>query len=648
MCPPSLRWFKRKGGAPLTETASRSGPAGEPDSVAERIEAGIAAEARGDAAAAEHIFRNAVEAYPLAALARMNYGIALQAKGDIAGAAVEHARAVRLDPTVAHAHYNLALAHLGLDQIPEAEHAFREALRLQPEFPEALVGLADTLESAGRDQEAIAALDAAIELRPQYVGAMFNAGLLLRRMGRLDDAETRLRGVPLDHPEYANAMTALAATLRDQGRIDEAADALRSAVDRVSNSPSAQSELLLTMGFSERISAKDLFAEHVRAGGRAEARTKPWCANFPNSNEPDRILNVGYMSGDFRGHSVAVFTEFLFERHRRDLVRVHAYSSTPTQDAVTARFIATADVWRDLHGQTDAVVAKAILDDRIDVLVDLSGHTGHTRVGVLAGRAAPVQMTWLGYMNTTGLTRVDYRITDAVADPHGMTENLHTERLLRMPHSQWCFRPPQAARDVPIAREGSPRAFTFGSFNQFAKVSDATIGLWVSVLTALPAARLRVVGVPRGRATDALARRLSQAHIDRPRYDLVERVPLVEYYAQYGLVDACIDTTPYSGGTTTCDAFWMGVPVIGLTGARSMSRSSASLLAALGYGDHVTGSKEEFVVIASRIAAKGEWPTPERVSLHKRFVASPLMDEPGFTRDLEALYRQAWREWCAR
>lgn len=610
------------------------------------IEAGIAADAAGDLPGAESLIRRALSLDPLSARAHMNLGIVLHESGALAPAVQAHLESVRLDPGSAPAHFNLALVRLALGSLSEAEPGFREAIRLRPDFPEAWVGLADTLESAGRYEEALDALDAAIRLRPRYAGAIFNAGLLLRRLGRLDEAEARLRGIPEYHPDSANTMIALAGSLRDQGRIEEAIDTLRAVVGKLPNSGPAQSELLFALGFSDRISDEALFSEHLWAGCRAEAEVARWCEDFPNSPDPERVLNVGYLSGDFRGHSVALFTEFLFERHRRDRVKVFAYSSTGQPDAVTARFRSAADCWRDVREQFDAAVARAILEDRIDILIDLAGHTGDQRIGVLAGRAAPVQMTWLGYMNTTGLTRVDYKITDPVADPEGLTESLHTERMLRMPHSQWCFRPPAAARDAAVSREAPGGAFTFGSFNQFSKVSDTTLGLWSAVLRAIPAARMRVVGVPRGNASATLSAKLSAAGVAPSRFDLVERQPLADYYAGYGHVDACLDTTPYSGGTTTCDALWMGVPVITLAGTRSMSRSSGSLLSAAGLPDLVARSPADFVSIASRLSGQGPWTTAARVELRKRMRASPLMDEARFTEDLEALFRKAWREWC--
>lgn len=610
------------------------------------IAAGIAAEEGGDPAGAERLFRDAVRAEPGSAKAHLNLGIALHAKQDYRSAATAHEMALHLDPALYSAHYNLGLSLLCLGDAVGAERSFRSALHRNPQFPEAWVGLAEVLESDGRDDEALAALQNAISMREHYVGALFNAAVLLRRLGRLDEAAALVRQVPENHPQFANAMTALAATLRDQGQVAEAVSALRAASRSAPFSWPTLSEMLFTLGFSDQVGAEELFAEHVAAGRRVESMTPRWTQSFPNSRDPERILRIGYLSGDLCQHSVAIFVEFLFERHHRDRVKVHAYSSAPKHDAMSDRIMAATDVWRDLREKDDVSVARAILEDRIDILVDLSGHTGSARVAVLAGRAAPVQMTWLGYINTTGLTTVDYRITDAIADPPGMSEALHTETLVRMPHSQWCFRPSADASRVRIRRDPSTRAFTFGVLNQFPKVSASSIALYVAVLRAVPAARLRVVNVPRGSATERLTGTLVGAGIDHGRFDLVERVPFAEYFRQYAQIDACLDTTPYSGGTTTCDALYLGVPVITLAGRRPISRSTASLLTSVGSPEYIAHSTEAFVAIAARLAAGGEWPDAARAELRARMISSPLMDEQAFTSDLEAIYRRVWHKWC--
>lgn len=639
------RWIKRRsdGLAKESDRPELSAPDTEANAL---IEAGIAADNRGDPVAAEHFFRNALAVEPGSARAHMNLGIALQGKGDATAAVSAHREAIALDPAMPHAHYNLGLAFLHMGQPQDAETAFRKAVLLRPGFPEAWVALAEALEALGREGESLEALEAAINLDPAYAGALFNAAVLLRRLGRLDEAETRLRQVPDDHPEHPNAMAALAAVLRDKGRIDQAVAVLRDSAERNPLIRTLESERLFTIGFSDWLSAEALFAEHLWTGCRIESASPLPVDDFANARDPDRVLNIGYLSGDFRGHSVALFTEFLFQRHRRDRVRVHGFSSTPVSDAITSRFASLADVWHDLSGVPDAVAENAIRQERIDILVDLSGHTTSGRPYVLASRPAPVQMTWLGYMGSTGLTRIDYRITDNVADPTG-AETLHSEALLRLPHSQWCFRPPDLVKGLGVNRDALTNCFTFGSFNQFAKISGQTVALWTAVLGAVPKSRLLVVGVPRGSASETLAASLERSGIDRKRFELVGRLGLAAYYARYNCVDACLDTTPYSGGTTTCDAFWMGVPVVALAGARSMSRSAASLLASLGRKDLIAESPHEYVAIAARLAAMGTWPASSREDLRRQFRSSPVMDEEGFTADLEALFREAWRKWCS-
>ncbi len=647
MTPPDWQWLKRMTNRLAPGSPAAAPAVAEPGRAATLIEAGIAAEERGEPAGAERLFRDAVAAEPGSAKAHLNLGIALHGRQAYAEAVASHERALERDRALPSAHFNLALSCLCLGEAARAEGAFREALRLKTDFPEAWVGLAEVLEALGRDDEAMAALETAIAQREHYVGALFNAAVLLRRMGRLDEAVELVRQVPADHPQFANAMTALAAALRDQGRIDEAVVALRSASRSAPESWVTLSELLFTLGFSDKIDAEELFAEHIKAGCRVESLTPPWVEVFSNVPEPERVLRIGYLSGDLRQHSVALFVEFLFERHRRDRVKVYAYSSAPKHDAMSDRIQTATDVWRDMREKDDATVARTILEDGIDILVDLSGHTGGARIAVLAGRAAPVQMTWLGYINTTGLKQVDYRITDSIADPPGTSEGLHTETLVRLPHSQWCFRPSGDAKRVPAERDPSLGAFTFAVLNQFAKVSESSIALWIAVLHAVPEARLRVVNVPIGSATDTLTRRLVEAGIDRGRFDLLVRVPFAEYFRQYSLTDACLDTTPYSGGTTTCDSLYFGVPVITLAGPRPISRSTASLLTTVGSPELVARTVEDFVAIACRLAVNRIWSNAARAELRARMIASPLMDEQGFTDDLEALYRQVWRKWCA-
>jgi protein O-GlcNAc transferase len=330
----------------------------------------------------------------------------------------------------------------------------------------------------------------------------------------------------------------------------------------------------------------------------------------------------------------------VLERHDRAAFEVYAYATNNRPDAFTARLAAAADHWRDAAALSDQDLAQAIAQDRIDVLVDLAGHSGICRLGVFARQPARVQAAWLGYLNTTGLKRMRYRISDRHADPPGSAERLHTEALVRLPHSQWCYRPffeVELAARPPCARHGH---LTFGSFAQAAKLSSGTRRLWARILGALPDARLLVVGVAPGRAQQDLLGDFAAAGIAAGRISLVPFVPVEDYYRCFAEVDIALDPLPYSGATTTCDALWMGVPVLTMAGTRPASRSAASILTTVGLSDWIAASPDEYL----QKAVQAKDLTALRSTLRERMRASPLMDEARFTRDLEEAYRRMWQE----
>jgi predicted O-linked N-acetylglucosamine transferase (SPINDLY family) len=297
---------------------------------------------------------------------------------------------------------------------------------------------------------------------------------------------------------------------------------------------------------------------------------------------------------------------------------------------------------------SDTQLADAIHADGIDILVDLAGHSGEPQLRVFAQKPAPLQATWLGYLNTTGMTRMDYRISDAHADPVGLTDGRHTEKLARLPHSQWCYRPfmsGAAAAVAPCLRHGY---VTFGSFNQVLKLSQASRRLWAEILSRVPGARLVVLGIPPGQAHDALLRDLGASGVAAERMRLVPYVSLQDYFGWYNEVDIALDTMPYSGGTTTLDALWMGVPLLTAPGERPASRSAASILTTAGMTEWIVSSAEQYVQRAVQFSQDRTLLGNLRATLRARLQASPLMDEAGFTRDLESLYRQMWRTYCTQ
>ncbi len=625
----------------------RGGTAEGAEEAADRlISDGNMAERAGDVKRARELYARAVETAPGYAKAHLNLGIALEAGGRVDDAAASYRRALALDPGDPYACYNLG--NLSRHRAPaEAEKLLRAALSARPAFPEALVVLADVLEARGRPDDALAALEEALRQRPGYAGAWHNYGLLLQDLGRLDDAEDAfLRAIASD-VEFLPPRQSLATLLRQQGRVSEAAEALVEARRIDPERLDLESAELDTLMYLDTADADDLYRRHRDFGARLETAYPQRFLPFANVPDPERRLRIGYVSSDFRLHPVSVFLLPLLEHHDRGAYEVHGYSTGTRRDAVTSEIERRCHRWRDASELSDEALADAINRDGIDVLFDLTGHAGPMRLAVFARRPAPVAVSWLGYLSTTGMQRVHYRLCDAHSDPEGVADARHTESLVRLPRSQWCYRPVLSrahADRPPLARHGHA---TFGSTNHLSKVSPASRALWARVLARVPGSRLVVTGVPEGRAREGLARDFAGAGLAADRISYLPRAPMDEYLGRYDDIDIALDTTPYGGGATTCDALWMGVPVITLAGARSVSRSAASLLTTLGLHDWVAATADEYVETAARVAGDAALLSGARATLRSRMRSSALMDEAGFAREFEAACRRVWRAWCA-
>jgi predicted O-linked N-acetylglucosamine transferase (SPINDLY family) len=612
------------------------------------IASGRRAEQAGRLRAACRCYRAAVLLAPRHAPAHLNLGGALEAAGEPAAAGVAYERLLAREPDNPYALYNLGRLRYESGELAQAQALLQRALLAKPDFADAQVVLALVREAQGELQGAAASLERALELRADAAGAWYNLGQVRFRLDRLDAAEAALRRALALDAASIPAHQVLASVLRAQGRVADALAVFAQARRLEPERFDLESMELLTLTMSDALTAEQLFARHRAYGERLQAAVAPLADGFAGPRDPDRRLRVGYVSGDFNRHPVAWFALPLLERHDRAAVEVVCYATSDKRDEVTERVRQAADHWRDAAALDDAQLARAIRADAIDVLVDLAGHAGALRLGAFARQPAPVQLGWLGYLHSTGLTRLGYRLSDARADPPGASDRLHTEKLVRLPHSQWCFRPAlaaEAAAEPPCVRNGHA---TFGSFNHAPKLSPSVRRLWARILARLPQSRLLLVGIPEGRAQADLARDFAQAGIAPERLTLVPRVPLDEYLRQFAAVDVALDSWPYGGGTTTFDALWMGVPVLTLTGERSASRSAASILGALGLEEWITDSSEAYVARALQHAADVPRLTALRRTLRPRLQGSPLMDEGAFARDVEAAYRRLWREWCAR
>ncbi len=612
------------------------------------IDAGNEEEARGDLDSALQRYIEATGVAPDHARGWLNLGIVLALRLEPGKAIEAYDRALALEPDNAPAHYNRGLALSNAGSARLAESSLAAAIRHRPIFPDAYVALAHVLELQGRNAEAIDALNTALRQAPEHPGYLLNLGLLLQKAGRLDEAELTLRTACEKHAAFGAAMHALAGVLRDKGKPTEACELLESIAQDDPAYIEACSTLLLTLLFRDDLLPQAIFEKQKAIGATLQRHAPEPFTTFANVRSASRKLRVGYVSGDYGRHAVAFFALPVIEEHDRQSFEVFCYSNTDLQDDLTEKFRRAADGWRDIRGVNDAAATQLIRSDAIDILVDLSGHTGRNRLDVFARKPAPVQVTWLGYLGTTGLKTIDYRLCDRHTDPEGNSAKLHTEILAAMPDSQWCYRPylsPDPASTPPMTGNGFA---TFGSFNQFAKLSPSVRRLWSKILIQIPDSRLLVVGAPEGRARDELLADFAREGVTRDRIDVIGRVPMQEYYRLLNQVDVALDTTPYSGATTTCDALWMSVPVIVLAGGHSVARSGVSLLATAGLPEFIAHSPEQYVHLATALARDVPRLTALRCGLREQMRRSPLMDEPRFVRGIEAQYRQMWARWCKR
>ncbi len=603
------------------------------------IDEGNALEDSGELLQAQARYRQAVEKAPGHARAYLNLGIALSAHDDPDGAAAAYERTLAIDPANAFGNYNYARLMLLRGDLDRAEKLVAASLRARPDFPQALMIQSAVFDAQGRREPAIGALQAALRLEPDAPGNWFNLGSLLRRQERPDEAEDALRRALEGDPHNQATMSALAIVLRDQGFANEALEAVDRAAALGALSWHGRSfELLLTL-YSDRLSASEVFERHARFGADLE---QAHAVRFHHTGRPLEAgsrLRVGYLSSDLQLHPVTFFLLPVLEHHDRTRVEVFCYSFVRGGgDGMTRRLREVSEHWRDVAALSDTATADAIHADGIDVLVDLCGHTGEPRLSVFAQQPAPVQVSWLGYLNTTGLTRMNHRLTDHRADPPEIAQAQHTERLHLLPNSLWAYRPmvrEEITPGSPFERAGH---LTFGSFNAALKITPAMCRRWAQLLTRVPGSRLLVGNSQSGRKRAAILRELEAGGVETDRVEFTRRLHLGGYLSLYNKVDIALDSYPYGGGTTTLDALWMGVPVAAALGPASVSRSAASMLAALGLDDWIAPSIDDLVDMVVARAVDREALRALHRDLRPRLQASPLMDVSRFTRDLEASY----------
>lgn len=597
--------------------------------------------------AAQH-YRQYLALDPHDATVHHYLGSVLLSQGQISEAVKCYQQALALTPNVAEINHSLGYALAELGKFSQAVDYYQRALALTPNNAQIHKSLGDVFRIQGRWKPAIVAYQQALTLNPNDAGTYNNLGTTFNQTGNLNKATQCFHKALQLAPNFLEAGSNLASSLLYQGFIQPA---IAHYQQILAKQPQAltYSNLLLALHYLVDIDLTTLFSAHQQFNQQyvtplATTIQSPW----PDRHE-QRRLKIGYLSSDFHKHSVAYFIEPILAQHDHEQFEIICYYHGTTTDKVTRRLQKLADQWINCAGWSDEVLTETIRQAAIDILVDLGGHTNQNRLLVLARQPAPVQITYLGYPSTTGLTVIDYRITDHYVDPEGKTESFNTEQLLRMPNSYFCYRPDDDSPPINPLPALKKQHITFGSFNNYAKLNASILAIWAQVLQRVPTAKLlvkaRSLNDPDTR--QRLKQELAALGIDSGRLILVNYADStaahLKYYHQ---VDIALDSYPYNGATTTCEALWMGVPVVTLVGERHTARMGLSILSAVGLTELIADTPASYVKICVKLTNNINYLQQLRASLRNQLLTSPLLDEKNFTRHLEVAYRQVWQRWC--
>jgi protein O-GlcNAc transferase len=552
-------------------------------------------------------------------------------------------RAVEADPSDAQFHYHLADAHRRLGHVRRAILGYREVLKRSPDYIGAYVNLGNLLLYQGLVEAASVIYRQGLARFPEDHLILTNLGAAYIKQGQLTQGVACLRRAIAKKPDYASAYNNLAAILLRQGDIKEAVACYRRSLILDPADRQNHSNLLFALHYDPNCTP-------IEIRRAAEEYWRRHCPKIPAQRpavgaQGSRRLRIGYVSADFREHSVSYFFRPLLSAHDRQRFETFCYASLWRLDEITEALRRASDHWRDIRLMDAGHAARMIRDDAIDILIDLGGHTADNRLDIFALQPAPVQMTWLGYPGTTGMPPFAFRITDGVTDPVGMTEDHYTERLLRLPEIFLCYGPATDAPEVGPLPAQTHGAITFGSFNNLSKINAAAIRTWAAVLKAVPGSRLLLKARPL--ADEAIRRRyltlFQEYGVGADRIHMLPRTTTTpEHLACYHKVDIALDTFPYNGTTTTCEALWMGVPVITCWGDRHCARVGAAILGQVGLGRLAAEDEEGYVEVAVRLAGDLGDLTGLRGTLRQRMEESPLCDAHGFARRFEAGLETAW------
>jgi protein O-GlcNAc transferase len=589
------------------------------------------------------LFRRAVELRPGEAIYRNNLGLVLSSAGDHPSGVAQLEEAVRLRPDYADAWSNLGNALTMMRKFEAAVEAYERAVGIRPDFAQALSNMSLPLKYLKRHDEAIAAGRKGLALRPNSGIAHYNLGAALEGAEEFDEALEHFRRAVELKGDFPQAQVAVGNTLKALGRLDEAIEAYGRAAEK--GDLQAYSNLAFAVHYHPEYDAAAILKTQRGWSERFAAPLAREVRPHENNPDPERRLRVGLVSGDLRDHSVGRVMVPILEHHDRNRFEIFCYSDGLFADAISGRLRGAAEGWREIIGLPDAEVGQKIREDKIDILVDLALQTGGNRLLVFARRPAPVQATYLAYCSTSGMETMDWRVSDPWLDPPGWDESVYSERTIRLARTYWCYLP--QTKESPVAQPpaGNTGYVTFGCQNNFCKLTGPAWGAWIEILRGVTNSKL-LIYAPRGSPRSAAQKRLTDAGIDPDRLEFVSGQNYGDYLQTYSKIDIGLDPFPYGGGITTCDAIWMGVPVVTLRGRTGVGRGGASILGNLELPELVAQNVDEYIQIAVGFAGDLPRLTRLRGDLRGRMERSPLMDEKGFARGFEDVLRKMWHNWC--
>lgn len=603
---------------------------------------GVIQAASGNLDLALNCCRRALEIDPDHADACNNLGNMYRKKGDISSAIECYIKALRQQPEDPHVLYNLGIAYRMAGKSEKEIRCYEKSLQFHPSDPKVWLNLGNALQNTGELERAIDCYKNALQCNPVMPEALNNLGSAWLTMGELGQSKVCFEAARKCKPDYAEAWSNLGNVYQNQGEYREAEKCFRHALQLKPDYVSAHSNLVYALQCCSDVDQQTIHraASDWRHAHGAVAGTN----RRPNhTRRLDDRIRVGYVSPDFRTHSVSYFFLPLLTRHDHRYFEIYCYSAVRRPDRVTDQIRALSDHWRTTLYRSDEEVAQQIRTDQIDILVDLAGHTSGNRLTVFTHKPAPIQFTWLGYPGTTGLPEIDYRITDAIADPPGESDSWHSEKLIRLPDGFLCYTASDQAPAIgplPCRTRGH---LTFGSFNNLPKMTPEVIALWSELMNLVPDARLllKTKQLADQSVREGLLNRFAAHGIRSERIQLAGRVQsITEHLGLYNHVDIGLDPFPYNGTTTTFEALWMGVPVITLCGNRHAARVGASILSVLGLTDLVAGTKNQFLKIGTDLAQNTHILENLRNQLRQHLERSPLCDANRFAGRMEALYRR--------